>query len=365
MPPLEAVIFLSLWACELSPSFQSTRQTQEILYCYLFTCHLFMEICFSPAICSWNLFLFSAVGLGQLKLKQPEISISRAVYKSAQIPCKVSSGTFSSDYIHWYRQKPDQGIKHLINVVSTTIVGGKNNKLEASKDSQTSTSTLRINFLEKEDEAVYFCACWTGIHSVRITCTRTISSSGWIKIFAEGTQLIVIPSDRSYGPEYYPKPTIFQPSSAEISLHKAGTHICLLEKFFPDVIKVYWKEKNGNAILESQQGDAMKTDDTYMKFSWLTVSEESMNKEHKCIVKHEHNKVDQEILFPAIKKEAATDHTREVYLEDKSDILQLQLINTSAYYTYLLLLLKSLVYFAVISFCLVRRTAACDHGKSS
>ncbi|XP_015416110.1 PREDICTED: uncharacterized protein LOC102753658 [Myotis davidii] len=292
------------------------------------------------------------LGLGQLKLKQPEISISRAVYKSAQIPCKVSSGTFSSDYIHWYRQKPDQGIKHLINVVSTTIVGGKNNKLEASKDSQTSTSTLRINFLEKEDEAVYFCACWTGIHSLCF-------SFMYLKLFGDGTKLTV--TDRSYGPEYYPKPTIFQPSSAEISLHKAGTHICLLEKFFPDVIKVYWKEKNGNAILESQQGDAMKTDDTYMKFSWLTVSEESMNKEHKCIVKHEHNKVDQEILFPAIKK----DHTREVYLEDKSDILQLQLINTSAYYTYLLLLLKSLVYFAVISFCLVRRTAACDHGKSS
>ncbi|XP_059511711.1 TCR gamma alternate reading frame protein [Myotis daubentonii] len=310
MPPLEAVIFLSLWA----------------------------------------------FGLGQLKLEQPEISISRAIYKSAQIPCKVSSGTFSSDYIHWYRQKPDQSMEHLIYVVSTTV-GGKNNKLEASKDFHTSTSTLRIHFLEKEDEAVYFCACWTGIHS----CV----SSGWTKIFAEGTQLIVIPSDRSYGPAYYPKPTIFQPSAAEISLHQAGTHICLLEKFFPDVIKVYWKEKNGNTILESQQGNTMKTDDTYMKFSWLTVSEESMNKEHKCIVKHEHNKVDQEILFPAIKKEAATNHIREVYLEDKSDILQLQLINTSAYYTYLLLLLKSLVYFAVISFCLVRRTAVCDHGKSS
>jgi hypothetical protein len=44
----------------------------------------------------------------------------------------------------------------------------------------------------------------------------------------------------------------------------------------------------------------MKTKDTYMKFSWLTVSEDSMNKEHRCIVKHEKNKrgVDQEILFP-------------------------------------------------------------------
>uniref|UniRef100_G1Q2S5 Ig-like domain-containing protein n=1 Tax=Myotis lucifugus TaxID=59463 RepID=G1Q2S5_MYOLU len=342
MPPLEAVIFLSLWA----------------------------------------------FGLGQFKLEQPVISISRTRGESAQIPCKVSSGTFSSDSIHWYRQKPDQSMEHLIYVVSTTLAGGKNNKLEASKEFYTSTSTLRINFLEKEDEAVYFCACWTGIR--------------WIKIFAEGTQLIVIPGDKSYGPGYYPKPTIFHPSAAEVSLHKAGTHICLLEKFFPDVIKVYWKEKNGDTILESQQGNTMKTDDTYMKFSWLTVSEESMNKEHKCIVKHEHNKVDQEILFPAINvsrgpnvpwprpwSHNSLDSELQVLSINTTDqgpvlshvishnslllddcgksryyILQLQLINTSAYYTYLLLLLKSLVYFAVISFCLVRRTAVCDHGKS-
>lgn len=112
----------------------------------------------------------------------------------------------------------------------------------------------------------------------------------------------IFPTDRSYGSEFYPKPTIFHPSVAEINLHNTGTYLCLLEKFFPDVIKVYWKEKNGDTILESQQGNTTKTGDTYMKFSWLTVSEESMNKEHKCIVKHEHNKVDQEILFPAVKK---------------------------------------------------------------
>ncbi|EPQ03645.1 T-cell receptor gamma chain V region 5/10-13 [Myotis brandtii] len=134
MPPLEAVIFLSLWA----------------------------------------------FGLGQLKLEQPELSISWAKGESAQIPCKVSSSTFSRDYIHWYQQKQDQSIEHLIYVVSTVTVFGKNNKLMARKYSQTSTSTLTINFLEKEDEAVYFCACWTGIHSVRdarITCTSTIFRS--------------------------------------------------------------------------------------------------------------------------------------------------------------------------------------------
>ena len=48
----------------------------------------------------------------------------------------------------------------------------------------------------------------------------------------------------------------------------------------------------------------MKTKDTYMKYTWLTVSEESMGKEHKCVVKHDSNKggVDQEIIFPSIDK---------------------------------------------------------------
>ncbi|XP_053782460.2 T cell receptor gamma constant 1 [Desmodus rotundus] len=112
----------------------------------------------------------------------------------------------------------------------------------------------------------------------------------------------------------------------------------------------------------------MKTNDTYMKFSWLTVAAQSMDKEHKCVVKHENNKrgVDQEILFPSINKEVAgINPTIDGCLKDKSDLLQLQLTNTSAYYTYLLLLLKSLVYFAIISFCLLRRTAVCGHGKSS
>uniref|UniRef100_A0A9L0RUX3 Uncharacterized protein n=1 Tax=Equus caballus TaxID=9796 RepID=A0A9L0RUX3_HORSE len=46
----------------------------------------------------------------------------------------------------------------------------------------------------------------------------------------------------------------------------------------------------------------MKTNDTYMKFSWLTVTKKSVDKKHKCIVQHEHNKggVGQEIIFPSV-----------------------------------------------------------------
>uniref|UniRef100_A0A8C7AI93 Ig-like domain-containing protein n=1 Tax=Neovison vison TaxID=452646 RepID=A0A8C7AI93_NEOVI len=166
--------------------------------------------------------------------------------------------------------------------------------------------------------------------------------------------------DRSLNVDISPKPTIFLPSVTERELHKAGTYLCLLEDFFPDVIKIDWQEKDDKTILKSQQGDTVKTNDTYMKFSWLTVSGASMDKEHKCIVKHERNKggVDQEILFPPQKKGIE-------YKKHCSNTLQLQLKTTSAYYTYLLLLFKSLIYSVIVAICLLGRPAFCGNGKSS
>uniref|UniRef100_G5E6B5 Ig-like domain-containing protein n=1 Tax=Bos taurus TaxID=9913 RepID=G5E6B5_BOVIN len=108
--------------------------------------------------------------------------------------------------------------------------------------------------------------------------------------------------DRDLDIDMSPKPTMFLPSITEIKRENTGTYLCLLENFFPHVIKVYWREKRGNRVLPSQQGNTVKTADTYMKFSWLTVSGNSMDKEHICIVKHEKNKRgdNQEILFPPV-----------------------------------------------------------------
>ncbi|ELW70401.1 T-cell receptor gamma chain C region C10.5 [Tupaia chinensis] len=173
-------------------------------------------------------------------------------------------------------------------------------------------------------------------------------------------QLVIQGDDKTFYTDISPKPTTFLPSVAETNLHDAGTYLCLLEKFFPDVIYVQWKEKNGSRILESQQGKTVMTDNTYMKLSWLTVSGSSLNKEHQCIVKHENNKggVDQEILFPPIRKDQAQLRRQRLW-----EALRLQLINASAYHTYLLLLLKSVVYFSIITFCLFRRAAVCGTGN--
>ncbi|XP_015862831.1 T-cell receptor gamma chain C region 5/10-13 [Peromyscus maniculatus bairdii] len=323
-----------------------------------------------------------AFGLGQLE--PIEISVTRAVSQSAQISCKVSLEGFDKVDIHWYRQKTNQPFEYLIYVRNDNThrpLEGISKKIEAKKDLRTSTATLIINSLKKEDEAIYYCALWV--------------ESSWIKVFSKGTKLIVIPSDKHLGSDVSPKPTIFLPSVAETNLHKAGTYLCLLEKFFPDVIRVYWKEKDGDKILKSQEGNSMKTNNTYMKFSWLTVTEDSMDKEHKCIVKHENNQggVDQEILFPPIDKVANIISPTEAYLktenafttitinprgenvnnttdleaclEERRDVLQIQVTNTSAFYTYLILFFKSVVHLAFVMFCVFRRAALRCDGQSS
>ncbi|XDB49769.1 hypothetical protein ABFV05_003385 [Capra hircus] len=237
-------------------------------------------------------------------------------------------------------------------------------------------------------------------------------SSGWKKIFGEGANIIVTPPERNLAADTSPKPTVFLPSIAEINHDNAGTYLCLLENFFPDVITVSWRVKNDKRALPSQQGNTMKTKDTYMKLSWLTVTENSMDKQHVCVVKHQKNigGIDQEIIFPSIKEvvssavttteppttepptteppnDCLTDESKvtgtgskKACLKDESEVtgdtnstkarlegensaLQLQLTTTSAYYTYLLLLLRSAVYFVVIISCVFRRTGVCCDWK--
>ena len=111
-----------------------------------------------------NSLLLLAAGLGLSKVEQAQISLSTEVKKSINIRCKIESTDFGLEAIHWYRVKLNQFLEHLVYVISTTTaarsqVDGKN-KIEARKDAQTFTSTLTVNFVEKEDGGIYYCAGW-------------------------------------------------------------------------------------------------------------------------------------------------------------------------------------------------------------
>ncbi|XP_011828170.1 PREDICTED: TCR gamma alternate reading frame protein isoform X2 [Mandrillus leucophaeus] len=288
-------------------------------------------------------------------LEQPQISSTKMLSKTARLECVVSGVTISQTSIYWYRERPGEVIQFLVCILYDGTVKKESSipsgKFEVDRIPKTSTSTLTIHNVEKQDIATYYCALWEFGRKV--------------KLFGPGTKLII--TDKHLDADVSPKPTIFLPSIAETNLHKAGTYLCLLENFFPDVIKIHWQEKKSNTILGSQEGNTVKTNDTYMKFSWLTVPEKSLDKEHRCIVRHENNKngVDQEIIFPPIKTDVTTMDPKDNCSKDANDALLLQLTNTSAYYMYLLLLVKSEVYFAIIAVCLLRRTAVCCNGERS
>ncbi|CAD7687068.1 unnamed protein product [Nyctereutes procyonoides] len=237
-------------------------------------------------------------GHAETRLEQPAVVVAREK-SSASLLCTAN---VKASYIHWYRYQEGKGLQRLLYLAMFQTDVQWDSVLEADKVTAIEAKdgyscTLLVLKLEKSDEGVYYCAAW-----------KTVSGYGWNsnKVMGPGTQLRV--TDRNLNVGISPKPTIFLPSIAETTLQNAGTYLCLLENFFPDVIKIDWKEKNDQTVLKSQQGDTIKTYNTYMKFSWLTVTGVSVNKEYKCIIKHERNKggVEQEILFPSQKKGIVT-----------------------------------------------------------
>lgn len=146
-PFLKVVVFSCLLTCELPLPFPSRGWSPSGL--------LFLHL----PVTHGNFSSLLTVGLG--KLEQPEISVSRTTDESVQISCKASINSFKSVAIHWYRQKPNQGLEFLLYVIATPthiLLDEKHKKMEASKNSSASTSTLTIYSLEEDDEAIYYCS---------------------------------------------------------------------------------------------------------------------------------------------------------------------------------------------------------------
>nr|CAI9699317.1 unnamed protein product [Rangifer tarandus platyrhynchus] len=323
------------------------------------------------------------------------VLITSRTGETASFTCDLTLG---ATYIHLYKHEEGTAPQRLLyydsyNSKPVLESGSSGEKYHVYKSTERRYAFAILN-LKESDSGIYYCATWDkhigSDFLLKFLIQLESLWNNYIKNFNVGAKLIV--TERNLAADTSPKPTIFLPSIAEINHDNAGTYLCLLEKFFPDVITVSWKVKNGNKVLPSQQGSTTKTKDTYMKLSWLTVTENSMDKQHVCVVKHKKNigGIDQEIIFPSIKEvvtavvpttkpptteppdDCLTDESKatgtgskKACLKDKSGTLQLQLMNTSAYYTFLLLLLISTVYFVIITSCVFRRTGICCDGKIS
>uniref|UniRef100_A0A8C3TIZ4 Ig-like domain-containing protein n=1 Tax=Chelydra serpentina TaxID=8475 RepID=A0A8C3TIZ4_CHESE len=206
-------------------------------------------------------FMLISHGYSQITLIQTPLSVTRAVTKTARMACKITGVTFNSAFIHWYRQRPGAAPERILYIESGSAnmdAGFDSKRFEAEKIVSTSTCNLKVHQLTREDAATYYCAYWD----------RTVLE---IKRFGNGTKLTLLPhSDEQAGKVSY---------------------MCLIEDFYPDVIKVTWEDDNKNAEKNGVHEEIWPSDDnnsSYSMSSWLTVDKNS-TKNYRCKYQHETN----------------------------------------------------------------------------
>lgn len=103
-------------------------------------------------------------------LEQPQISSTKMLSKTARLECVVSGVTISETSIYWYRERPGEVIQFLVCILYDGTVRKESSipsgKFEVDRIPKTSTSTLTIHNVQKQDIATYYCALWE-VHSNR------------------------------------------------------------------------------------------------------------------------------------------------------------------------------------------------------
>uniref|UniRef100_A0A663E4P9 Ig-like domain-containing protein n=1 Tax=Aquila chrysaetos chrysaetos TaxID=223781 RepID=A0A663E4P9_AQUCH len=203
-------------------------------------------------------------------LRQPKPSTSRAVQMTARISCHFSGSDFLNTFIHCYEHKPREAPKHILYVQSGVPYFYEKSYRDifwAKKVRTESICTLTINKITKQQEATYYCGSWG----------RTALENH--QVFGSGTKLTV--SGNS------------PPAHSEILQKNHGnqtTYVCLIEKFYPEVIRVTWTDEAHKEVTDNVvQGDPWKAtkEGKYSISSWLTVSAANKDKNYHCKYEHE------------------------------------------------------------------------------
>uniref|UniRef100_A0A8C6ZVR1 Ig-like domain-containing protein n=1 Tax=Nothoprocta perdicaria TaxID=30464 RepID=A0A8C6ZVR1_NOTPE len=187
---------------------------------------------------------------------------------SIRLQChfKDFSGNFEDIIIHWYQQKKDKAPDRMFYLTAGKIAVDSNfqeNRYMVEKVSSQKMCILTIKDVMTEDAATYYCAYW---HWQYTQCVGM-----YYKVFGTGTKLIVSGK--------------FLSSENENKL----TYVCLVEKFYPEVIRVTWTDGKKEVTDNVEKGEIWKSadDGQYSIGSWLTVSKENKNKKYSCKYEHE------------------------------------------------------------------------------
>ncbi|KAM6276193.1 T-cell receptor gamma alternate reading frame protein [Spheniscus humboldti] len=279
---------------------------------------------------------------------QSPISVTK-FKNSVRMTCKIQTlgENFDRTVIHWYQQKEGKAPERVLFFSEGKVSvesGFQENKYMVENISGQKRCVLTINNVLPDDTATYYCAYW---HMWTI----------WIKYFGTGTKLIV--SDKEVSP----------PADVEILQKKHENqimYVCLIEKFYPEVIRVTWTDGKNEVTDNVVKGDVWKPteEDKYSIGSWLTVPLENKDKIYHCEYNHESKQ--SSLSTQDSTKTVPQGEDCSTYPANSTVFNRDHLMHRAAYLVYIVLLLKSFMYYFIVLFFIYRMWAPTKHqGKKA
>ncbi|XP_063309177.1 immunoglobulin kappa light chain-like [Pelobates fuscus] len=286
---------------------------------------------------------------------------------TATLKCTPSSSP-GGNYIHWYIQKPNKELKRILYTLDENAVydSGYNNEkfVTGKKNSEYSLTVKKLNI---EDSGTYYCAVLQYFQKTQCIKLKIVleiqfllrksplCKDASVKRFGTGTKLSVISSQSVSEP----KATILSSSEKEVQKTGKLIYMCVIQNFYPDVIKVVWNKEGNTADLAAEQGDIVLDDQlkTYSLTSWITVDKADYGKRFSCKYKHEGVTSASQWGSTSIGEGKAK---KSIDVDDQSEscpnrnnsyfenVLLKPTTYQAAYITYTLLLLKSVLYCPIL-----------------
>nr|7LKF_H Chain H, 4G10 heavy chain [Mus musculus]7LKH_H Chain H, 4G10 Fab heavy chain [Mus musculus] len=202
---------------------------------------------------------------------------------SVKLSCTASGFKIKDDYIHWVKQRPEQGLEWIGRIDPanghTRYAPKFQDKATITADTSSNTAYLQLSSLTSEDTAVYYCTRYNDYDAF------------YFDYWGQGTTLTVS-SASTKGPSVFP----LAPSSKSTSGGTAALG-CLVKDYFPEPVTVSW---NSGALTSGVHTfpAVLQSSGLYSLSSVVTVPSSSLGTQtYICNVNHKpsNTKVDKRV----------------------------------------------------------------------
>uniref|UniRef100_UPI0039A3F884 6E11 Antibody IgG2A Heavy Chain n=1 Tax=Mus musculus TaxID=10090 RepID=UPI0039A3F884 len=175
---------------------------------------------------------------------------------SVKLSCTASGFNIKDTYMHWVKQRPEQGLEWIGRIDpanGNTIYASKfQGKATITADTSSNTAYMQLSSLTSGDTAVYYCALF-------IT-TATYAMDYW----GQGTS-VTVSSAKTTAPSVYPlAPVCGDTTGSSVTLG------CLVKGYFPEPVTLTWN--SGSLSSGVHTFPAVLQSDLYTLSSSVTVT---------------------------------------------------------------------------------------------